>query len=170
MSKDESLKTQGAPSLDELRSVGQLPSEAEMEGRGCLCIECVEEIPCNPCQTSCPQGAITVGFPITNLPVIDRRKCTVCGLCIPACPGLAITIKSISGDIARIRFPWEYLPYPEIGAAVTMVNRLGDGICEGKIVSIANPERNKRTAVVTAEFPRAFARDVISIARSNSNV
>ena len=34
-------------------------------------IECAENIPCNPCETSCPKGAISVGEPITNLPVVD---------------------------------------------------------------------------------------------------
>jgi len=170
MSNNEALKTTGAPSLEELRAVGQLASEEEMEGRGCLCIECIEEIPCNPCQTSWPQGAITVGFPITNLPVIDRTKCTVCGLCIPACPGLAITIKSVKDDRARVRFPWEYLPYPSVGDTVRMVDRLGRELCDGKIVSIINPERNNKTAVITAEFPRKFVQDAISIARRNIDV
>lgn len=170
MSAQQSLKTSGAPSLEELQAVGQLASEEEIEGRGCLCIECIEEIPCNPCQTSCPQGAITVGFPITNLPVIDRAKCTVCGICIPACPGLAITIKSVKDDTARIRFPWEYLPYPSIGDVVRMVDRQGQELCDCRIVSIANPQRNNKTAVVTAEFPRKFVQDAISIARSHSDV
>jgi ferredoxin len=170
MSNNEALKTTGAPSLEELLAVGQLASEEEMEGRGCLCIECIEEIPCNPCQTSCPQGAITVGFPITNLPVIDRSKCTVCGLCIPACPGQAITIKSVKNDKARIRFPWEYLPFPSVGDSVRMVDRLGQELCDGRIVSITNPERNNKTAVITAEFPRKFVQDAISIARSHTDV
>ena len=33
MSNNEALKTTGAPSLEELRAVGQLASEEEMEGR-----------------------------------------------------------------------------------------------------------------------------------------
>ena len=170
MNADESLKTTGAPSLDELRSAGMLPSVADSGNKGCVCIECIEEIPCNPCETSCPQGALTVGSPITNLPVIDRNKCTLCGLCIPACPGLAITIKSIQGDKARIRFPWEYLPLPLKGQSVEMVDRQGQAVCSGVVIVAINPARNNRTAVVTAEFPGEFVDEVISIRRDHGRI
>lgn len=165
MSSAISLKRDGAPSLEELKAAGMLPSVEELTKRGCVCIECVEEIPCNPCETSCPQLALTVGSPITNLPEIDREKCTLCGLCIAACPGLAITIKSIDGPTARIRFPWEYLPYPVAGEKADMVDRLGEVVCSGMIVSVVNPARNNRTAVVTAEFPEEYVQDVVSIRR-----
>ena len=170
MNADETLKTTGAPSLDELRSAGMLPTVADFGNKGCVCIECIEEIPCNPCETSCPQGALMVGSPITNLPVIDRGICTLCGLCIPACPGLAITIKSIQGDKARIRFPWEYLPLPLAGQEAEMVDRSGRVLCAGRILAVGNPSRNNRTAVVTAEFPREFANEVISIRRDHGRI
>jgi len=165
MSANETLKTMGAPSLDELRSVGMLVTAKDLEENACLCIECIEEIPCNPCETSCPQHALTVGPPITNLPLIDRSKCTESGLCIAACPGLAITIKSVAGDMARIRFPWEYLPLPEKGQNVEMVDRQGQVVCPGIVIASINPIRNNKTAVVTAEFPREFVEIVISIRR-----
>lgn len=170
MSTNDHLKTMGAPSFDELERAGMFPSRADLTGRGCVCVECVEEIPCNPCETSCPQGALVVGYPITNLPVVDRGKCTVCGLCIPACPGLAITIKSVDGDTAKIRFPWEYLPLPAVGEEVEMVNRLGETVCAGTILSVNSAARNNRTAVVTAEFPKEFVENVISIRRNHETV
>lgn len=170
MSVKPGLKTDGAPTLDELRAVGMLPGREEMGGRGCLCIECIEEIPCNPCETSCPQGAITVGSPITNLPRIDRSKCTVCGLCLPACPGLAITIKKVDGETATIRFPWEYLPAPKAGDEVGMVDRGGAVRCQGRVVSIANPTRNDRTAIVTASFPSEFVDEIVSMRRIHEGV
>ena len=165
MSSNDYLKTTGAPSFDELERAGMLPSQADLAGRGCVCVECVEEIPCNPCETSCPQGALVVGYPITNLPVVDRSKCTLCGLCIAACPGLAITIKSVEGGSAKIRFPWEYLSLPAAGDDVEMVDRLGEAVCAGKILSVNGAARNNRTAVVTAAFPAAFAQRVVSIRR-----
>jgi len=160
------LKVDGAPSLEELKAAGMLPSIDELKGRGCVCIECIEEIPCNPCETSCPQNAITVGNPITNLPMIDRTKCSLCGLCIPACPGLAITIKSMDGESARIRFPWEYYPLPGKGEIVDMVDRMGKVVCKGKVLAVSNSSSNNRTAVITAEFPSAFIQEVISIRRN----
>ncbi len=170
MSGNESLKTTGAPSLEELRQAGMLPTIEDLAKRACVCIECVEEIPCNPCETGCPHGALTVGYPITNLPLIDREKCTLCGLCIPACPGLAITIKSIHGEKARIRFPWEYLPLPVAGEEVEMVDRVGQAVCKGYVTSAMNPVRNDRTAVVMAEFPVEFVQDVVSIRRKHGAV
>lgn len=159
------LKRTGAPSLEELRAAGVLPSREELARRPCVCVECIEEIPCNPCETSCPSGALTVGEPITKLPVVDREKCTACGLCIPACPGLAITLKAIKGELAVIRFPWEYLPMPEPGEVAEMVDRMGETVCEGKVTAVSNPPRNNRTAVVTAEFPAEAVERVISIRR-----
>lgn len=162
---DRTLKTLGAPSLAELRAAGVVPSREEMAAKPCVCVECIEEIPCNPCETSCPQGALTVGQPITNLPVLDREKCTACGLCIPACPGLAVVIKSLEGDRAKIRFPWEYLPYPAKGDEVELVDRLGTPVCGGTVISVLNPVRNNRTAVVTVEFPGEYVDNVISMRR-----
>ncbi len=169
-SNGRTLKTLGCPSLEELRAAGAVPSLQEMIAKPCVCVECIEEIPCNPCETSCPQGALRVGQPITNLPVLDRGKCTACGLCIAACPGLAITIKSVEGENARIRFPWEYLPYPAPDEAVAMVDRAGRPVCEGVVKAVANPARNNRTAVVTAEFPARFVDEVVSIQKPKSSV
>lgn len=165
MNVPATLKKKGAPSLEELDAVGMLPSPAVLAAGPCLCIECIEEIPCNPCETACPQGAITVGSPITNLPAIDREECTACGLCIAACPGLAITIKDGSGDRALIRFPYEYLPMPVAGQTVTMCDRMGNPVCEGTVKRVDRPARNDMTAVVTALFDKARIAEVISMVR-----
>ena len=64
------------------RRTGRLsgvPSEARMRRGRVACIECVQEIPCNPCEGICPVGAITVGEQITNLPHLQEQKCTGCG-------------------------------------------------------------------------------------------
>lgn len=165
MSQCATLKKLGAPSLEELDAAGMLPSPEDFAAGPCLCIECVEEIPCNPCETACPRGAISVGSPITNLPRIDREKCTACGLCIAACPGLAITIKDGSGDEALIRFPYEYLPLPVPGQAVTMCDRLGRPVCAGTVRRVDRTARADMTAIVSATFDKARIVDVVSMAR-----
>jgi len=169
MNSTDNLKTFGFPSIDELRKAGFLPSREELEKGACVCIECLEEIPCNPCETSCPSGAITVGDPITNIPVLDKSKCTSCGQCIAACPGLAIFIKKISGQTASVRFPWEYVPMPIEGAEYDMVGRDGRFVCMGKVTKVTLIAKFNKTAVVSAEFPAEFVDEVISISRTKTN-
>ena len=165
MNNNDYLKTHGYPSLEELREAGCLPGWEELEKQACVCIECLEEIPCNPCETSCPAGAITVGTPITKLPMLDKAKCTGCAQCIAACPGLAVVIKKITGPLASIRFPWEYVPKPKEGDEAEMINRDGSFVCRGKITKVMLNEKFNKTAVVSAEFPVEFVDEVISMSR-----
>jgi Fe-S-cluster-containing hydrogenase component 2 len=161
------LKKSGAPNPDELRAVRAYPSEERLRQGPFAVIECLEEIPCNPCETVCPREAITVGFPITNLPVIDFEKCTGCGICIAMCPGLAICVKNFahSRDKAIISFPFEYLPLPVKGDTVKVADRYGNVLCDGIVVRVFNGEQNDHTAVVTVEFAKDRFDDAITIQR-----
>ena len=84
----EGVKLTGALSAAEAASVFP-PSERAERGPVAV-IECVQQIPCNPCEKACPFGAIEVGPDITNLPRLDLDKCRGCGICLSKCPGLAI--------------------------------------------------------------------------------
>lgn len=161
------LKRNGAPSLEELKASPAFPSEERLRSGPVVVIECIEEIPCNPCESCCPKGAITVGEPITNLPKVDFEKCIACGACIAACPGLAIYMKdyTYSDTMASISFPFEYLPRPQAGDAVRMVGRCGTEICDGTVLSVRNPKTYDHTAVVTASFPKEYFDDVVSMKR-----
>jgi len=48
-----------------------LPARDRLAKGPVAVIECVQNIPCNPCEAACPARAITVGQPITALPVLD---------------------------------------------------------------------------------------------------
>lgn len=169
MIEREYLKTVGSPSIDELKSTLAYPTMEDFKKGPIAVIECIEEIPCNPCETSCPKGAITVGKPITNLPKIDFGKCVACGRCIVSCPGLAIYIKdyTFSPEEASISFPFEYLPLPNVGDIVTLVNRLGEPVCEGKVLKVNSAKINNQTNVVTVAYPKKYFEDVISMKRLN---
>lgn len=169
--KKSGLKVDGAPTLEELRASPGYVFPGEDRARPAVVIECIEGIPCDPCETSCPFGAITVGEEITNLPVVDLEKCTGCGICVAACPGLAIYLKqrTYGNGESLIAFPFEYLPLPEAGQAVEMVDRFGETVCPGRIVKVVLSKKNDRTAVVYAAYPGEFFENVVSIARPAVN-
>ncbi len=164
-----SYLTEGHLTLGELKSSPNYPSEERLHRGPCVVIECVQDIPCNPCESVCPHGAITIGSPITNLPVFDAQACNGCGTCIAVCPGQAIFLvdKTYEKDHALVAFPFEYLPVPEKGQPVDAVNRAGEVIAEGTVVRVVNAKRNDRTPVVSIRVPKNVADEVRSIRRQS---
>lgn len=123
------------------------------------CIECTQQIPCNPCEKICPRGAIHVGENITSCPTLDKEKCNGCGLCIAACPGQAIfgVDEAFSVDTALVRFPYEFLPMPKKGQKVRCLDREGHYVTDGTVHQAASSAGFDHTALVTVEIPRQYA-------------
>lgn len=161
------LEQNGYITREELESFNQITSEERFKKGPVAVIECIQEIPCNPCEAACPQSAINIGLPITSLPVLDETLCTGCGVCIAKCPGLAIfTVdKTFSDTEATVSFPYEYMPLPIKDDIVEAVNRAGEMICKAKVVKVLNPKSFDRTPVVTVVIPKEFADDVRSMKR-----
>lgn len=157
----------GYPSLEEIKSADGWPTPERFAKGPVAVIECVQEIPCNPCEAACPFHAITVGEPITNFPCLDREKCTGCGACISACSGLAIFVvdKTYSGTEGTVSFPFEYLPLPQKGDTVDALDRAGGFVCKSTVVRVANPPKNDHTPVVTVAIPKEYTDDVRTIRR-----
>lgn len=155
---------QGAdiPSLMELRASPGYPSKQRLESGPVAVIECIQEIPCNPCESACRFNAIVIGKPITNLPRLVEERCRGCGECIPACPGLAIFLvnKAYSSEEAAVSIPYEYLPLPEVGSTVDALDRRGERVCSGRVIKVANPRKNDNTAVVTLAVPKRYSDQV----------
>ena len=150
---------EGIPTLDELEKTPGWPSLKRLQKGPVAIIECIEEIPCDPCEAGCSLGAIKIGSPITNLPVLDEDKCTGCGVCISSCPGLAIFVLSLNytDDEALVSFPFEFLPLPEVGEEVSAVDREGKKISRGKVVKIVNKSKQDRTPVLSISIPKRYA-------------
>lgn len=152
---------------EELKSIQKLPDEDRYAKGPVAIIECVQEIPCNPCEAACSFGAIEIGEPITNLPTLISEKCVGCGMCVARCPGLAIVVvdKTYSETTATVAFPFEYYPTPEVGEERDAMNRKGEVLCKGKIVKVVNPKSYDHTPVVTVEIPKQYADEIRTVAR-----
>ena len=157
----------GVPSEQELRACPGIPSEARMQKGRVAVIECVQEIPCNPCEAACKFGAITVGRQITSLPCLDEDACTGCGMCVAQCPGLALVIvnKAYSETQATVEFPFEYLPLPKEGDTVQAVDRMGQVVCDGTVVKVIKTKAYAGTSVVSVAIEKQYADQVRSIKR-----
>ncbi len=164
---DKGLKITGAMSLEELKNSQcyQLPPESRVALAAV--IECIEEIPCNPCETACPQHAITIGSEITNVPVVNLDLCNGCGLCVAACPGLAIYLKKFAFKpaLAYISFTFEYYPLPKKDDVIHMIDRFGNVVCDGTVVKVVNIARNDKTVIVHATYPNKYYEQVVNMQR-----
>jgi Fe-S-cluster-containing hydrogenase component 2 len=148
-----------------LKEANKYPTEVRMQQGPVAVIECIEEIPCNPCEKACKCKAIIIGDPITNLPHLIEDKCIGCGACISQCSGLAIFVvdKSYSQKSATVSFPYEYVPLPKKGSKVKAVNRLGEVVCTGIVKKVVSSKKFDKTSVVTLEVPYDMADEVRSM-------
>lgn len=141
----------------------EFPEDERILERPKAIIECYKEIPCNPCETSCPVDAIHIGEDINARPVIDFDRCTGCGVCASRCPGLAITIREVKDGKATMKFPYEFLPRPKKGDSVTLVNRAGEAIGEGKVLGVLDGKSQNRTALVHVWMDRRHLYEAITM-------
>ncbi|MDR0905313.1 MAG: FAD-dependent oxidoreductase [Oscillospiraceae bacterium] len=120
-------------------------------------IECTQNIPCNPCQDSCPKKCITVGGNIVTLPVFDEKQgCIGCGQCIAACSGQAIFLvnEDIGDGLASVTIPYEFLPLPEKGESGTALDRAGNVIGTAKVTDVKSVKVFDHTNLVTFTVPK----------------
>ncbi|MBN2564459.1 MAG: 4Fe-4S binding protein [Candidatus Eisenbacteria bacterium] len=139
-----------------------MPSRERMARGPIVVIECVENIPCDPCMAACPKGAISIKGDLNCTPSVDTDICDGCGVCISACPGLAIFSVDMSrgGDAASVSLPYEFLPLPSKGDTVVALDRSGDPVCNAKVVRVMSSRALDRTPIVTLELPREHALSV----------
>ncbi len=144
----------GVLSLKDIR----LPSKKQLE-KGVAILECVQEIPCNPCVDSCPVNAISMKN-INAVPVNDFDKCIGCGKCVGLCPGLAIFVVKIKDGKASITLPYEFLPVPVVGDNVEVLDRNGKKNGTGLVKRVV---KIGKTMVITVEVDEKFAMDIRNI-------
>lgn len=159
----------GVLSEDELTTI--LPSTERLAKGPIAVIECVQNIPCNPCEQACPFGAIAIGEEITTLPLLDLAKCRGCGLCVSKCPGLAIFIvdATYSEKDATIMLPYEYLPLPAVGDIVNGLDRTGHPVTSARVIKVDSSAKHDATTVITIAVLKKFVHKVRALAPQKQN-
>lgn len=155
------LKTHGIATREDVET--KLPSDEKRRQQGPYAVfECYQEIPCNPCEKSCPRGAVTIGEDINEVPVVDYSICNGCSVCVSACPGLAIFIihEDVEPGISQVLMPWEYAYVPERGDKVTALDRAGKPVCEAEVSVVRQAKRQDRTTIIGLKVPTEFIQEV----------
>lgn len=154
------LKKTGVAAPEELASV--LPSEERLNRGAVAVLECFQNIPCNPCATSCPRDAIQEFVDINDTPAFNEDLCNGCAICVANCPGLAIFVidETYSLEETLVKLPYEFSPLPAAGDVVVAVNRAGAEIGHARVVRVQNPPAFDRTAVIHVAVPKALGHEV----------
>ena len=147
-----------------------LKREKPKEGKGVMPIfHCVQEVPCNPCTSVCPENAIrTEGDEITGLPyIVDVALCKGCLNCVFVCPGLAATVVDYRKDEER---PTVTLPYEVWREKVEVGNKVPVTDVDGAILGyypvekvLANQKKYPGTLLVQVKLEKEVAKQAVGI-------
>ncbi len=106
-----------------------LPSKERMTEKPFVIIDCLYGFACNPCEFSCPHGAITKTSTST-VPNLDFDKCIGCMQCVYQCPGLAIFGYNLKKDWLFLPIEYEVEEKAEVFLVDNNGEKLGDGLIE----------------------------------------
>lgn len=122
-------------------------------------MECTQNIPCNPCQDSCPKHCIKIGSHITSLPSFDESTtCVGCGMCVASCSGQAIFLlnENYEEGYSSITLPYEFLPLPKVGDKGIALGRDGREICEAEVIGVKSIPAYDKTNLLTIRVPAEY--------------
>jgi len=154
----KSYERTGILKPSDLKARRLLPSVRRLNKGPVVVVECVQEIPCNPCVDACARKAIRIEGNITNIPQVDFDACNGCTLCVARCPGLAIFVvnRNFNAREATVSLPYELLPRPQKGEIVQALDRAGKPCCKARVERVLDSKALDHCAVITIAVPRRF--------------
>ena len=157
------LERTGVPTAEQIEAA-KPPREYREKGP-VVVVECFQEIPCDPCYTACKRGAYLPFEDINDLPRLDYSNCNGCGICIGACPGLAVFVvdETFSEKEALVMIPWEFLPTPVEGSTVQGLNRRGEQVGPVKVKKVGASIKKNGSRIITLIVPKDLAYEIRSI-------
>lgn len=142
-------------------------------------LHCSQEIPCNPCTSVCPQGAIFIDDEdIRKVPDYIAKKldttCIACEKCLTVCPGLAITLvdtRKERPNTVLVTIPYEFgKDSIVVGDTVTVLDTTGTALGNVEVVRVRIGKATDRTALVKVRAPRDIANRIAGIEIQNKEV
>ena len=129
---------------------------------------CYQEVPCNPCTSVCPVGAVkTKDDKITGLPYMDNLEaCTGCASCLAVCPGLSVTMVDYREDPAH---PLVTLPYEvwrekvEVGQKIPVTDIDGAILGYYPVEKVSSRRKYPGTLLVQLKVDKAVAKAAVGI-------
>ncbi len=131
---------------------------------------CLQEIPCNPCTSVCPQKIIYIDpddIRATPRLISDEvgRACIGCEQCVAVCPGLAITLVDFrkSAEMPTVTLAYEF-PRESVrkGDRVEVLDTEGASLGEVEVVGV-RALRREHTVLVRVRAPRAIAKRIAGL-------
>jgi NADPH-dependent 2,4-dienoyl-CoA reductase/sulfur reductase-like enzyme/Fe-S-cluster-containing hydrogenase component 2 len=129
---------------------------------------CYQEVPCNPCTSVCPVGAIkTEDDKITGLPyMVDIEACTGCASCIAVCPGLSVTLIDYreNPDHPLVTVPYEiWRDNIAVGQKVPLTDLDGAILGYFPVEKISHRKKYPGTLLIRVSVDKTAARSVVGI-------
>jgi glycine/D-amino acid oxidase-like deaminating enzyme/Fe-S-cluster-containing hydrogenase component 2 len=128
-------------------------------------IHCLQEIPCNPCTTSCPTNSIKIfDDTIMGQPIFDG-SCIGCSKCLLICPGLAISLVDYRKDEKNpiVSIPYELSNFEiKAGDIHEVVDISGSVLGRYPIESVVSNQQH-RTQILKLQLPSEIAKRAISV-------
>jgi NADPH-dependent 2,4-dienoyl-CoA reductase/sulfur reductase-like enzyme/NAD-dependent dihydropyrimidine dehydrogenase PreA subunit len=129
---------------------------------------CYQEVPCNPCTSVCPVGAVrTQDDKITGLPYMDDLDaCTGCASCLAVCPGLSVTMVDFRDDPNH---PFVTLPYEvwrekvDVGQNVPVTDLGGAVLGYFPVEKVSSRRKYPGTLLVRLKVHRNAAKAAVGI-------